>query len=86
MQKYGGFGETPVLLDHESNMRLLKTHSRTSNGLAMQPGKREEKQLEETQTPQQGEPPIKSLSRTTGVTGGGGQKRLYGKRTTEKPL
>ena len=37
-------------LDHESKMRLLKTHSHTSNGLAMEPGTREEKQLKETQT------------------------------------
>ena len=28
-------------LDHESNMRLLKTHSHTSNGLAMEPETRE---------------------------------------------
>ena len=28
-------------LDHESKMRLLKTHSHTSNGLAMEPGTRE---------------------------------------------
>ena len=64
-------------LDHESKMRLLKTHSHTSNGLAMEPGKREEKQLKETQTLQQGKRPIKNLSRTAGVAGGG-QKRLYG--------
>ena len=38
-------------LDHESKMLLLKTHSHTSKrGLAMKPGKREEKQLKETQT------------------------------------
>ena len=37
-------------LDHESKMRLLKTHSHTSNGLAMQPGKREENKLKEKQT------------------------------------
>ena len=31
MQKYGKFGKNPVpLLDHESKMRLLKTHSHTS--------------------------------------------------------
>ena len=72
-------------LDHESKMRLLKTQSHTSNGLAMEPGKREEKQLKETQTLQQGKPPIKNLSRTAGVAGGG-QKRLYGKQTTEKAL
>ena len=41
-------------LDHESKMRLLKTHSHTSNGLAMEPGTREEKQLKEMQTLQQG--------------------------------
>ena len=37
-------------LDHESKMRLLKTHSHTSNDLTMKPGKRGEKQLKETQT------------------------------------
>ena len=41
-------------LDHESKMRLLKTHSHTSNGLALEPGTREEKQLKKTQTLQQG--------------------------------
>ena len=41
--------------DHESKMRLLNTHSHTSNRLAMEPGTREEKQLKETQTLQQGE-------------------------------
>ena len=41
-------------LDHESKMRLLKTHSHTSNRLAMEPGTLEEKQLKETQTLQQG--------------------------------
>ena len=71
-------------LDHESKMRLLKTRSHNSNGLAVEPGKREEKRLKETQTLQQGKPPIKNLSRTAGrVAGGGGQKRLYGKQTTE---
>ena len=48
----------------------------TSNGLAMKPGKREEKQLNETQTLQQGKPPIKNLSRTAGVAGGGNRKAL----------
>ena len=68
-------------------MRLLKTHLHTSDDLATEPGKREEKQLKETQTLQQGKPPIKNLSRTAGVAGGGGgQKRLYGKRATEKAL
>ena len=73
-------------VDHESKMRLLKTQSHTSNSLAMEPGKREEKQLKETRTLQQGKPPIQNLSRTAGVAGGGGQKRLYGKQTTEKAL
>ena len=40
----------------------------------MKPGKREEKQLEGTQTLQQGKPPIKNLPRTAGVAEGGGQK------------
>ena len=63
-------------LDHDSKMRLLKTHSHTSNGLAMEPGKREEKQLRETQTLQQGKPPFENLSRTAGVAGGGIKKAL----------
>ena len=37
-------------LDHESNMPFFKTHSHTSNGLAVESGTREEKQLKETQT------------------------------------
>ena len=40
-------------LDHESKMRLLKTHSHTSNRLAMEQGTREEKHLKETETLQQ---------------------------------
>ena len=64
-------------LDHDSNIRLLKTHSHTSNGLAMEPGKREGKQLRETQTLQQGKPPFKTLSRTAGVAGGGIGKALW---------
>ena len=35
-------------------MLLLKTHSHTTNGLAMEPGTREETQLKEMQTLQQG--------------------------------
>ena len=89
-------------LDHESKMRLLKTHSHTSNLLAMEPGTREEKQLKGTQTLQQGEshpskpcrvPPVwrggaeKALEPTAcRRCGGGGQERLYGKLTTEKVL
>ena len=42
-------------LDHESKMRFLKTHSHNSNGLAMEPGKREENQLKETQSLKQRE-------------------------------
>ena len=58
-------------LDHESKMRLLKTHSHTSNGLAMEPGTREEKQLKDTETLQQGKSPIKNLPRAAGVARGG---------------
>ena len=47
-------------LDHESKMRLLKTHSHTSNRLAMGPGTREEKQQKETQTLHQGKSPSKT--------------------------
>ena len=86
-------------LDHESKMRLLKTHSHTSNGLAMEPGTREEKQLKETQTLQQGESHPSKTCRVPPVwrggaekalkpaayhrCGGGGQERLNGKSTTE---
>ena len=89
-------------LNHESKMRLFKTHSHTSNGLAMEPGTREGKQLKETQTQQQGEnhptktcraPPVwrggaeKALEPAAyGRCGGGGQERLYGKPITEKVL
>ena len=89
-------------LDHESKMRLLQTHSHTSNRLAMEPGTREVKQLKETQTLQQGKshpsktchvPPVwrrggRKGSRTCRVSPvwGGGQERLYGKPTTDKVL
>ena len=59
-----------LLTGRESKIWLLKTHSHTSSGLAMEPGKREEKQLKKTQTLQEGKPPIKNLSRTSGVAGG----------------
>ena len=62
-------------LDHESKMRLLKTHSHTSNGLAMEPETREEKQLKETQTLQQGNSHPSKTCRVTPVWRGG-QKRL----------
>ena len=75
----------PYELDHVEDA-APKTHPHTSNGLAIEPGKREEKQLKEMQTLQQGKPSIKNLSRTAGVAGGGGEKRLYGKQTTEKAL
>ena len=55
MQKYGRFGKLRFYeVDNESKMRLLKTRSHTSNGLAMAPGTREEKQLKKTQALQQG--------------------------------
>ena len=57
-------------LGHESKMWLLNTHSHTSNGLVIEPGTREEKQLKETQTLQQGNPTIKTLPRTAAVAGG----------------
>ena len=89
-------------LDHESKMRFLKTHSHTSNGLAMEPGTREENQLKETQTLQQGKSqPSKTCRMPPMGRGGagkalepaayrwcgeGGQERLYGKPITEKVL
>ena len=63
-------------LDHESKMRLLKTHSHTSNSLAMEPGTCEEKQLKKTQTLQQGKrhPSKPAACRRCG--GGRAQKAL----------
>ena len=104
MQKHKRLGETPVLRtrDHESKMWLPKTHFPASNGLAMEPGTREEKQLRETQTIQQGKvhpskpyrvPPVwrgggeKALEPAAyRRCGAGGQERFYGTLTTEKVL
>ena len=73
MQKYGRFGETPLYeLDRESKMRLLKTHSHTSNGLAMEPKTREENKLKETQTLQQGKSHPSKTCRVPPVWRGGG--------------
>ena len=89
-------------LEHESKMRLLKTHSHTSNRLAMEPGTREAKQLKETQTLQQGKSNPSKPCRVPSVWRGGaekalepaacrrcvggGQERLYSKPTTNKVL
>ena len=59
-------------LDHESKMRLLKTHSHTSNRLAMELGTREEKQLKEKQTLQQGKRHPSKTCRVSPVCRGGG--------------
>ena len=63
-------------LDHESKMQLLKTHSHTSNGLAMEPGTREEKKLKETQTLQQGKSHPSKTCRVPPVWRGGAGKAL----------
>ena len=78
MQKYGRFVETPVYeLDHESKMQFLKTHSHTSNGLAMEPGTREEKQLKKTQTLQQGKIHPSKTCRVPSVWRGRGRKGSF---------
>ena len=56
-------------------MRLLKPHSHTFNRLSMEPGTREEKQLKETQTLQQGKRHPSKTCRVSPVWRGG-QKRL----------
>ena len=71
--------------DHESEMLLLKTHSHTSNVLAMEPGTREKVRSKEMHTLQQGKPPVKHLLLTAGVTGGG-KNRHHSKPTTKKVL
>ena len=63
-------------MHHYSKMRLFKTHSHTSNGLAMEPGTREEKQLNETQTLQQGEIHPPKTCRVPLVWRGGAEKAL----------
>ena len=73
-------------LDHDSMMRLLKPTPTPLNGLAMKPGKREQKQLKETQTLQQDKPPINNLPRTAGVAVGGGLKMPHGKQSIKKAL
>ena len=83
-------------------MRLFKTHSHTSNGLAMEPGTREEKQSKETHTLQQGKSHPSKTCRVPPVSrggaekalepaayrryGGGGQERLYSKPTTKRTM
>ena len=70
-------------LDHESKMWLLKTHSHTANGLTLEPGTREEQQLKETQTLQQGKSnPSKTYRIPPVWRGGGGRK---GSRTCRTP-
>ena len=56
-------------------MRLLKTHSHTSNGLAMEPGTREEKQLKKTQTLQKGKSHPSKTCRVPPVWRGGGKEK-----------
>ena len=62
-------------LDHESKMRILKTHSHTSNGLAMEPGTREENESKETQTVQQGKSHPSKTCRVPPVWRGGGAEK-----------
>ena len=64
-------------LDPESKMQRLKTYPHTSNRLAMEPGTREEKQLKETKTLQQGKSDLSNTCPVSPVWRGGGQKRLY---------
>ena len=73
-------------LDHESKMRILKTHSHTSNGLVVKPETREEKAVERSADPTtRQKSPINNLPRAAGVAGGGregstanqSQKRYY---------
>ena len=78
-----GFHPTAAVLVEDAATAAVLV---ASNGLAMDPGKRQEKKLRETQTLQQGKPPIKNLPSTAGVAEGWGQKRLHGKQTAEKAL
>ena len=70
-------------LDRESNMRLLKTHSHTSNGLANGARKTRRKTVEGSEDPTTRKTTHKKPAAYRRC-GGGGQKRLYGKQTTDK--
>ena len=63
-------------LDHESKMRLIKTHSHNSNSLAMKPGTREKNRLKVTQTLQQGKNHPSKTCRVPPVWRGGAEKAL----------
>ena len=63
-------------LDHELKMRLFKTHSHASSGLAMEPGTREEKLLKETQTLQQDKSHPSKTAAYRRYGGGGAEKDL----------
>ena len=62
-------------LDHESKMRLLKTHSHTPNGLAMEPGTREESSWKKRR-PYNKAKVTHQKPAACRRCGGGGQKRL----------
>ena len=58
-------------LDHASKMRRLKTHSHTSNRLAMEPGTRRRKAVERNADPTtRQKSPIENLPRAAGMAGG----------------
>ena len=63
-------------LDHESNTRLLKNHSHTSNRLETELGAWEEKQLKETHTLQQGDSHPSTTCRVPPVWRAGAEKAL----------
>ena len=63
-------------LDHDSKMRLFKTHSHTSNRLAMEPGTREEKKVNKTKILQQGKSHPSKPCRVPPVFVGGAGKAL----------
>ena len=62
-------------LDHKTKMRLLKTHSHTSNGLAMEPGTREQKQFKETHALQRGKSHPSTTCRVPPVWRGRGAEK-----------
>ena len=86
MQNYGKFGEIPVPLDHESKMRLLKTHSHTSERPGYEARKNAKKVIEGNvdtirQTIRQ------NLPRTASVAvGGRDEKGAMARPTTVKTL
>ena len=79
MQKYGKFGEIPVpQLDHESKMRLLKTHSHTSERPGYEARKNAKNAIKGNADTIRRQTTCQNLPRTASVARGARRKGRYG--------